>query len=77
MSRRGSIVLHPLFSEPMVFVCLPEHPLSQHSSVAVRELQDEMILRPPPGWGTRTAIDAGPWSHHVRHSAFEVAPTTR
>ena len=64
------ITLHPLFSEPMVFVCLPEHPLSQHSSVAVRELQDEMILRPPPGWGTRTAIDA---AFGATRSAFEIA----
>jgi DNA-binding transcriptional LysR family regulator len=64
------IVLHPLFSEPMVFVCLPDHPLSQRPSVAVPDLREEMILRPPPGWGTRTVIDA---ALGATHSAFEVA----
>jgi DNA-binding transcriptional LysR family regulator len=64
------IVLHPLFSEPMVFVCLPDHPLSQRPSVAVPDLREEMILRPPPGWGTRTIIDA---ALGATRSAFEVA----
>jgi DNA-binding transcriptional LysR family regulator len=64
------IVLHPLFSEPMVFVCRPDHPLSQRPSVAVPDLRDEMILRPPPGWGTRTIIDA---ALGATRSAFEVA----
>ena len=52
------IVLHPLFSEPMVFVCLPDHRQSQRPSVAVPDLREEMILRPPPVWETRTVIDA-------------------
>jgi DNA-binding transcriptional LysR family regulator len=63
------ITLHPLFSEPMVFVCRPDHPLSQQSLVAVPELREEKILRPPPGWGTRTAIDA---VLGATRSAFEV-----
>lgn len=54
----------------MVFVCLPDHPLSQRPSVAVPDLREEMILRPPPGWGTRTVIDA---ALGATHSAFEVA----
>jgi DNA-binding transcriptional LysR family regulator len=64
------IVLHPLFSEPMVFVCRPDHPLSLRPSVAVPDLREEMILRPPPGWGTRTVIDA---ALGATRSAFEVA----
>ena len=63
------ITLHPLFSEPMVFVCRPGHPLSKQSLVAVSELREEKILRPPPGWGTRTAIDA---VLGATRSAFEV-----
>ncbi|HEY2597252.1 MAG TPA: LysR family transcriptional regulator [Candidatus Dormibacteraeota bacterium] len=51
------IRLHPLFSEPMVFVCRPGHTLSRRRSVTVADLRQEMILRPPPGWGTRTVID--------------------
>lgn len=53
------IVLHTLLSEPMVYVCPPGHPLSRQPRVTVRDilLQNEKILRPPPGWGSRAAID--------------------
>lgn len=64
------VVLHPLFTEPMVFVCQPDHPLSQRPSVTARQLREEMILRPPPGWGTRASIDA---VLGATRSAFEVA----
>ncbi len=63
------IALHPLFSEPMVFVCQPDHRLSQRPSVAVPDLREEMILRPPPGWGTRTVIDT---ALGATRSAFEI-----
>ena len=63
------VVLNALFSEPMVFVCRPNHPLSQRPSVAVPDLREEMLLRPPPGWGTRTVIDA---ALGATRSAFEV-----
>ena len=63
------VVLNPLFSEPMVFVCRPDHRLSQRTSVAVPDLREEAILRPPPGWGTRTVIDA---ALGATRSAFEV-----
>jgi len=52
------VVLHPLFSEPMVFICQPAHRLSRCARITVTDLQEEMILRLPPGWGTRTIIDA-------------------
>jgi DNA-binding transcriptional LysR family regulator len=64
------ITLHQLFSEPMMFVCLPGHPLSRHPPVTVPELREEMILRPPPGWGTRTVIDD---VLGATQSAFEIA----
>jgi DNA-binding transcriptional LysR family regulator len=64
------ITLHPLFSEPMVFICTPGHRLSQRALVTVPDLRDEMILRPPPGWGTRACIDA---ALGATSSAFEVA----
>jgi DNA-binding transcriptional LysR family regulator len=63
------VVLNPLFSEPMVFLCRPDHPLSERTSVAVPDLREEMLLRPPPGWGTRTVIDA---ALGATRSAFEV-----
>lgn len=64
------IVLHPLFSEPMVFICQPGHRLSRRTRVTVRDLREELILRPPPGWGTRAVIDA---ALGATRSAFEVA----
>lgn len=64
------IVLRPLFTEPMVFLCRPDHPLSQRTSVAVPDLREEMILRPPPGWGSRAVIDA---ALGATRSAFEIA----
>jgi DNA-binding transcriptional LysR family regulator len=54
----------------MVFVCPPDHPLSGRSSVAVPDLREETILRPPPGWGTRAIIDA---AFGATQSAFEIA----
>jgi DNA-binding transcriptional LysR family regulator len=64
------VEMHELFTEPMVFVCRPDHPLSRRSSIAVADLREEMFLRPPPGWGTRTVIDA---TFGATRSAFEIA----
>jgi len=63
------ITLHPLFSEPMVFICQPGHRLAEQVQVTIPDLQEEMILRPPPGWGTRTIIDA---ALGATSSAFEI-----
>ena len=54
----------------MVFICKRDHWLSQRAQVAVPDLREEMILRAPPGWGTRTIIDA---AFGATRSAFEVA----
>lgn len=63
------VVFHELFSEPMVFICKRDHWLSRRSQVAVPDLREEMILRAPPGWGTRVIVDA---ALGATHSAFEV-----
>jgi DNA-binding transcriptional LysR family regulator len=68
-ASRG-IEMHELFSEPMVFVCRPDHALSQRPWVAVLDLREEMMLRPPPGWGTRAVIDS---VFGATDSAFEIA----
>ncbi len=51
------IILHPLVSEALVFACRPDHPLGQRSELAVADLAGETILRFPPGWGVRDAVD--------------------
>jgi DNA-binding transcriptional LysR family regulator len=66
----AGVVLHPLYREPMVFICRPGHRLSERRQVMVRDLQQETLLRPPPGWGSRAVIDA---ALGTTRSAFEVA----
>src|SRR6202453_3454033 len=56
-ARPRGVILSPLVSEPLVFVCPAGHPLSSQASVTVADLADEAILRFPPGWGVRDTID--------------------
>ena len=51
------VLLRPLVSEPLVFVCPEGHPLAQRSRVTAADLADETILRFPPGWGVRATVD--------------------
>jgi len=51
------VILSPLVSEALVFVCPADHPLSRRSSVTVADLADETILRFPPGWSVRDTVD--------------------
>ena len=55
--RPSGVLLRPLVSEPLVFVCPEGHPLGQRSRVTVADLADETILRFPPGWGVRATVD--------------------
>jgi DNA-binding transcriptional LysR family regulator len=63
------VVLYHLWSEPMVFVCRPDHMLGGRDQVAVSDLGKEMILRFPPGWGTRAIVDN---ALGATQSAFEI-----
>jgi DNA-binding transcriptional LysR family regulator len=51
------VILSPLVSEALVFVCPADHPLSHRPSVTVADLADETILRFPPGWSVRDTVD--------------------
>jgi DNA-binding transcriptional LysR family regulator len=51
------VILSPLVSEALVFVCPADHPLSRRPAVTVADLADEMILRFPPGWAVRDTVD--------------------
>jgi DNA-binding transcriptional LysR family regulator len=64
------VVLQPLFTEQMVLLMPPGHRLSRREGVTVADLREEVLLRPPPGWGTRAAIDE---ALGATESAFEVA----
>jgi DNA-binding transcriptional LysR family regulator len=58
-----------LWSEPIVFVCRPDHPLADRDQVALADLREEMILRFPPGWGVRAIVDN---ALGATQSAFEI-----
>jgi len=51
------VILSPLVSEALVFVCPADHPLSRRPSVTVADLAGETILRFPPGWSVRDIVD--------------------
>jgi DNA-binding transcriptional LysR family regulator len=55
--RPRGVILTPLVSEALVFVCPADHPLSGRASVTVADLADERILRFPPGWSVRDTVD--------------------
>jgi DNA-binding transcriptional LysR family regulator len=52
------VLLTPLISEPLVFVCPAGHRLGQRARVTAADLAEETILRFPPGWGIRATVDA-------------------
>jgi len=51
------VILSPLVSEALVFVCPAGHPLGRRPAVTVAELADATILRFPPGWAVRDTVD--------------------
>lgn len=51
------IRLSPLVSEPLVFVCPEGHPLARRRRVIAADLAGQNVLRFPPGWGIRTAVE--------------------
>jgi DNA-binding transcriptional LysR family regulator len=55
--RPRGVILTPLVTEALVFVCPSDHPLSRRASVTVADLADETILRFPPGWSVRDTVD--------------------
>jgi DNA-binding transcriptional LysR family regulator len=63
------VVFYDLWSEPLVFVCRPDHPLGGREQVAVSDLGKETILRFPPGWATRAIVDH---ALGATQSAFEI-----
>jgi DNA-binding transcriptional LysR family regulator len=51
------VILSPLVSEPLVFVCPADHPLSLRPAATVADLAEQTILRFPPGWAVRDTVD--------------------
>jgi DNA-binding transcriptional LysR family regulator len=53
----SGLAFDQVFSEPIVFVCWPAHPLASVSAVAVADIAGETFVDFPEGWGIRAAID--------------------
>ncbi|MFF0709340.1 MULTISPECIES: LysR family transcriptional regulator [Gordonia] len=66
----SGITSYALAAEPLVLVTHPDHRLARAGRFAADDLADERVIDYPPGWGTRTIIDA---EIPTRHSVIEVA----
>ncbi|CAO5258722.1 LysR family transcriptional regulator [Frankia sp. AgKG'84/4] len=54
----AGLTITPLDDAPLVFACSAGHRLAGRSAVALRETVNEDFVDYPPGWGTRTVLDA-------------------
>jgi DNA-binding transcriptional LysR family regulator len=62
----------PWRDEPMVFVCSPEHPLAQHSTIALQQLDGEAFIGFDGNLRIRAEVDKALSSHGVSvRSAME------
>jgi DNA-binding transcriptional LysR family regulator len=52
------IVLEPLHTEPIVFICPEDHRLSGAPTVQLEDLADERFIDFPEGWGNRMIVEA-------------------
>lgn len=55
--RVPGIVLEPVLSEPLVFVCWPHHRLASLNRVTAADAADEEFVDFPDGWGNRELTD--------------------
>jgi DNA-binding transcriptional LysR family regulator len=70
---RANVRLTPLDDVPMVFACPPQHPLAARPSVRLDELAGQTFVDYPPGWGSRTVLDAFLAQHGINRTVpFEV-----
>lgn len=53
----AAVDVQPLTSEPLLFVCRPEHHLAGHNTVDVADLSGEHLIQFAPGWGVRRMVD--------------------
>lgn len=72
----AGVLLTPLDDQPMVFACHAGHPLAAQATVSLRETVEEDFVDYPPGWGSRTVVDAALADHGLRRRlACEVGDT--
>lgn len=57
VSFPAQLEVHPLFEDPLVFVCRPNHPLAGRSTVDVAELAHECLAGFPQEFGLRNVVN--------------------
>lgn len=71
--KSPDLITIPLLEDPMVLACSKEHPLAQHNTLYVKDLQDQEFVIRESGSGTRELLDRFLESHDIRITvAFEV-----
>lgn len=77
--------MHLLFEDPLVFVCRPDHPLADRTTVEVADLAQESLVGFPPGFGLRSVVDEAfhavglevPTQHELTLGFHEIAELVR
>lgn len=68
----------PLFSEELVLITAPDHPLARRPSISLGELRDESFIGFPPGSGLRGILEAATApAGYTPHVPFESTSLTR
>jgi DNA-binding transcriptional LysR family regulator len=52
-----SVLAIPLMTQPIVFVCRPDHPMAGRKRVTLKSLADQDFVGPLPGWTGYEGID--------------------
>ncbi|HEX3826558.1 MAG TPA: LysR family transcriptional regulator [Sporichthyaceae bacterium] len=55
--RPAKVELRPLVTEPLVFLCRPEHHLARRRRIEVADLAEETFVHFVAGWGIRREVD--------------------
>lgn len=71
--KSPDLITIPLLEDPMVLACSKDHPLAQHNTLYVEDLQDQEFVIRESGSGTRELLDRFLESRSIRITvAFEV-----
>jgi DNA-binding transcriptional LysR family regulator len=57
MGYPKGLAVRTLAAEEMLLACPPDHPLARRRRIALPELDGELFVDYPPGWGTRVSVD--------------------
>jgi LysR family pca operon transcriptional activator len=74
--RMKGISFEHLFSEPLVFVAHPRHPLAARETVDLQDIDTGMVIVPPPGTIIREELDKFTIAHGLAAFANKIESIT-